>query len=208
MGLPIGSIIEATVLGNLNGQRIMSVFHYRVTVESTIIDPALEIVDFNESWFDPAVPLGFAQLYSGSVPENHNITQSAAQVVAPLRRARVTQNVTLTGARAAAAVPNTAVVITKRTAFAGRDQIGSVHLPLDPATDAAGGFVDAALKSVLEAFAAGMLLDVTGTAGGGVYTPVIWHRDAAAPDDFDTVTNTVVQDTTRVMRRRTVGLGQ
>jgi hypothetical protein len=99
-----------------------------------------------------------------------------------------------------------AAVITKRTAFAGRWAVGSFHLGGLPQNAYVNGTLEPTFKTSVGLVAAQLLEDITIAIVGGVYEPVIVHP-VAAHDGSTVLRETDVQDTLRVMRRRTVGLG-
>jgi len=202
---PVGSILEFTVVGELAGQTIMSVFHYRVKTASTKLTPQLE----QDAFILDVWGLGagdFRAEYNACLPGNYSSKFVRAQFIWPARQ-RASQDVTAdTGARGGAPMPNVAAVITKKTSLAGRSQIGSLHIPTGSDEDIVEGELVIGFKTDLEVLATNLVGDKVVIDGGGVYTNVIYHREEPV-DPWDDITDTVVQSTSRVMRRRTKGLG-
>lgn len=205
MGLAVGSIIEATFRGTLLGQTVMSVWHYAVTTVATEPSIANELRDFLNTW-DNALVAGIRLGYVDCMPSNYTLRQSSAQLVSPTRSRKFFHTLNIGGNRTAAMVPNTAGVMTYQTDAGGRDQVGSKHLPIDPNVDAVDGNLDVAYKNVLAILGARTTLPLLVVANGGEYAPVLWHRKKPQPSS-SAIKDFIVQDTARVMRRRTVGLG-
>lgn len=207
MPLPVNAIIEATYKGRMHNQTIMTVFHYRVSTPSTIADPVAEVADFLASFANPAAGQQLTK-FLDCVPDTYFYVEGRAQAIAPIRYRVVIQSATTAdqGRRPPAPSANLASVLTAQSVKAGRREVGSKHLPTGSDMDVNGGLITAPLKTALIAFRSEWLIERIGPAGAGVYVPVIYHKGGVAPNYSD-ISSVVVQDTVRVMRRRTVGLG-
>lgn len=206
MGLPVNAIIEATFQGRLFNQTILNIFHYRVALESTIVDPIAEVTDFLGSFNDPG-PTGFRKLFMDCMPNNYTLVAARAQAIRPIRyRAVLNTPAGVVGERDATETANLAAVLTSQSNRSGRREIGGKHFPTGSATDIDAGVLTNDLKAVLTIFRNKWLTQIVTVGGGGVYQPVILHPGTVAPQ-FSDITAVAIQDTVRVMRRRTVGLG-
>ena len=204
MGLPVNSIIEGTLVGELHSQTIMSVFHYKVFTPSSTTLVTDEIADFLDAW---TIGGGgsFYSDYLACLPENYIASFATAQAIHPTRYIRTRINKTGAGLRPEARQANLQASITTQTILAGRPYVGGKRLPIS-SDDSDGGVITGSLKTALDNFTVDMLVNVTVAIGGGVYEPCIYHRPpstlAASP-----ITRAFAQTSTRVLRRRTVGLG-
>jgi hypothetical protein len=206
MALPLGSTVEVTLRGVMFGQTILHVFHYQVTTASAILTVEAESLQIADD-ISQVGPGSFLANLRLIVPVALVYQESRAQGIDPIRYAAQSFTLSLPGQGSSfAQSANSAAVLTKRTALAGRRYIGSLHLPMDPNNDGVAGVISDPFRVLLLDFAANMLAPLTATVGGGVYSPVIYHRppllDAPTP-----IVSIIPQSTTRVMRRRTVGVG-
>jgi hypothetical protein len=204
MPIPLNGVVELTVRGTLLNQTFLSIFHYRVATQSTIQSVPLESLQFAQHMATIA-PGSFIQSYADLIPSNATVLEVRAQEIFPLRWAPRSVPLSLPGSGLGTTVSNLSAVITKRTDLAGRKFRGSVHVPLSPA-NVADGEVNAGYKALMVAFSADLVSAQTVATGGGVYQPAIYHRFDPNNPSTDVVEG-LPQDTARVMRRRTVGLG-
>lgn len=208
MGLAFGDVIALTIEGSIFSQRTLTTLHLR---RLTAVNPALTItaelddITLNASsagggadWIESEFLLACAQNWSMSFIH--------AQLVAPSRsvkrsRLRGLNGLVITDATA----PNVAGVMTKRTVLAGRDQVGSIHMPGVPAAGYVDGMLEAVQEVRYEDLAIKLLTNLVATVTAAEYDLVIHHT--AFPGTSSKVDTIVVQPELRVMRRRTVGLG-
>lgn len=131
------------------------------------------------------------------------------QPVHSTRLRAVRQNIDNDGLQDDPPMPtNVAQVITKTSVNATRWGIGSVHLP-PPATTAlnpVGGKWNAIQFGLLNTVALHISNPWLSTILTDIWRPVLWSR--ANPLRVTEITSAAVQDTPRVERRRTVGLGK
>lgn len=204
MALLAGSIVEATFSGTHSGQRILNVYHYRVSQISTL--PYNDEMDQFILQFGSLAAGGMRRTLLDCMPANYTLQQMVAQGVFPQRFRRDVTVVNNAGTRGDAIAPNIAAVVTLHTERAGRSQIGGKHFITGSENDVVLGIIQAGLLANMQLHANACVLPLTATAGGGVYTPVIFHRNTPATPSTDLVGG-FPQETSRVMRRRTVGLG-
>lgn len=207
MGRPAGSILEVRIKGEIFSQVCMTVLHYRVIDPSTLEPGGPEEKDFLDS-ISIGAPFDIMSAYTSCQGATYLNNLMEAQFVAATRFVNVTKVIAEPGLRVGAVTAqNVSAVITKRTDLAGRSQVGSIHMPGIRATDYASGKIAAGLLADLQTLTTPLSEIVISTVGGGSYQPVIYHRDKLPPVNMDPIRSWVVQDTLRVMRRRTIRIG-
>jgi len=205
VNLAVGDKVEVTFEGVLCGQIIQNKFHYRVaSIVGGAIDQEAAFAALDASW---TLPLGLYFTYTLFLPDNWLSTKNSYQVVKPQRYIAYKYAHALTGnSTFNALTANMAAVFTKRGNLGQRDNISTTHLPLSEDSGIyTNGKLTPATQATLATLAAFFKTDQAIVAGAVTvtYTPVILHPDGSATD----ITSVVVQDTVRVMRRRTVGIG-
>lgn len=205
MALPLGAIVEVTYLSTLFSQRIMNVLHYVVTNESTTVSPVQEMEDLAGTFAANGVG-DILPAYLACLPENLVVDLVRCQAILPTRYRAINQVINEQGLLGTASTANVQGSITKTTTFSGRDQIGSIHLPL-ASESISGGLVTGGTRTLMDALADELKVTVTEDVGGGAYAPVLFHRNPLTVPRYSLITEMVPQTTSRVMRRRTVGLG-
>jgi len=203
--LPISSVIEVTYLGTLCGQRVMNTLHYRVTTPSTMVTVQEEMAQLATRFTDIGAN-DILTKYRLCVPESMVINSVVLQPVYFTRYRKFTYPVNKVGLSDPTEVPNIQAAITFWTEFSGRDQVGGVRIPASYQL-AASGYWQAAYTQVLEDLADFITTIIIVTVGGGVYAPVIYHRKEDHVPKSDDIKGYIIQPQTRVLRRRTVGLG-
>lgn len=205
MALPENAIIEATYEGVIHNQRCLSVYHYRVEELSSETTIAGEMTQFLDAFTSNNVG-DLMTTYLVFVPENYELIRAVAQPIYPTRYRRFIATVGGTGAGSPSPVTNVQGSITTASPLAGRRYIGGKRLCVSP-TDCENGNLKAATKTILLAHSDAMLEDLQPDAGNGVYRPVIFHRSPNINPRYSDMTIAFPQETARVIRRRTVGLG-
>lgn len=205
MAIPVGGVIEATIIGKLLGQTTMSVYHYVVTQASNIATVPDETNVFLDEFFDAAAGAVPAS-YLACVPSEWQATSVTAQAIYPVRYVRSRTAWADFGQKNTTTTPNLQQCLTLFTELSGRSQVGSKKLPL-ATTDCLAGNLIAGQLTALQAHGNSILAPVAPTVGNGVYNACIYHRSPNANPRFNRITNTYAQPQSRVMRRRTVGLG-
>ena len=203
-----GQIIETQLLGSLAGQRTRNVLHW---VVESVTGPAIDMAAFSAG-FDARLRAA-GQLYDRIrqfAPNNLDLSTRTFQQIWPTRYIKETIVSAYTGANVSPAqTANVAGVVTKFGEIARRKDIGSLHVVapgLSPG--ATNGSFDAANQTLLNAIALTIKADVlfTVTTTDFVLAPVIYHRtDPGNPTPLFTA---AARSTVRVMRRRTVGVGE
>ena len=204
MGRPVGSIIQAGIETVVNGQRLLNVLHYKVKLESTEPDAKDEQENFATQL--NAVG-GIVAKMRAAMSQDATVVRVVAHFIRDQRFARSTLEITGAGLIAEdCTAQNVTATLTKRTAFAGRWAVGSFHLGGLPVTGYVSGNLEPVYKGLVEDLANQLLVEITVPITGGTYTPVLLHPPAAH-DGSTELREIDVQETLRVMRRRTVGLG-
>jgi len=199
--MAVGSIYELKVRSSAPEAQMVNVLHYvQVTAvaepESATVDALLAAAD-----------AAFSQEFVDVMPNTYVLTDFSANRIIPLPRT-LDQQVIISSAGARAVTPLPAeccVVLTKRTAFAGRGYRGRIYLSGLAQSDTANGLIIAgAYATALAALAT--KLDNTLASNGNVRTwdPVIYRRATA---QYTPIQSVVVRPTVRAQRRRQAGVG-
>lgn len=212
MAVLLNDIAQLSLRGVIAGQRIIMVRTYRCSAPSAGTTTYTEDMQALIAKVSADSLGGIRGRYLSLLPTAFSLSEIRAQVIYPTRRVLV--SVTQTGQNGSnegsGNVTNLAGVITFRTALSGRKQISNVHVGPIPPDAISAGSLDAAyrlpmteLKDLLTAVLTPTGFDVAS------WTPCVYHRAAVAPAPrYDDILTGVVQTTARVMRRRTVGVGE
>lgn len=205
MAYPIvnDSVVEITFEGRHQQQQTMSLFHYRVSGTTGVTDGEELIRNFITE-LRGADEL-FA-IYSTILSTELRDLNVYGQLVYPVRYRYTSDGAPdVTGDTPGGAFPpNVQAAITRAAEKAGRKYISHLSLPALPLDSITDGKITNVFKANMEALCE-VIPKVYVMPGGVEFTPVIWHR-TSTPND-DPITFAFPQDTSRVMRRRTVGLG-
>jgi hypothetical protein len=204
-GLPFNSIIEVAFRGSLISQRTLNVFHYRVLSPSSIPVVADEMSALTSVIANNTGTNLFSSLRAVT-PDNYFFTSISAQPIFPVRWRRSVRLTAQSGQRTEATVTNLQASITLVTDFSGRSHVGGKRIALSQA-DTANGNVINTLQVPLNAVADACKVPITVTNGDGTYAPCLYRRNGQG-NRFTDITGAFRQDTARVIRRRTVGLGE
>jgi hypothetical protein len=205
MPLPEGAIIELTYLGTMYNQTIMNVRHYYVAAQGTTPGVTDEIENFLGHFVDMGVG-SVLPAYIACIPEELNVNRVIAQVLTPTRLRRQFETISQNGLASSSPVTNVQASITFTTLLSGKDQQGGMRLCAAPVA-ALDGVWTAGYQGLLTTLAARLSETVAEPDGDAIYAPCIYHRTKAAPLNRTEITGFVIQPTTRVIRRRTVGVG-
>jgi len=207
MAVPaLNDIYQVTIRTSLAGQVFLSTFKYKLTTVGTevTVDALYSAI---ETQFT-APPNVFTK-FVPALPFNWSIVERWYQRVFPIRiRKKVfisgllgtwPQNTTST---------NQAVSLERFAEIAGRHGVGRLQMPASnsPLDITAGVISNPAYKAALANLAATFSLPLTTAPGGSILTPVL--QSVATPAVTQPIVGSIVQDTLRTMRRRTVGVGK
>jgi hypothetical protein len=205
-GLNSSDIVEVKVIGTLFNQRTLNVFHYRIEADSGEPVYADAITAFANG-FDAGTQSPVLAMLACQCPE-YTLVGCSAQRVYPTRDRAYFSASGLPGTYAGECTQtNLAATIEKWSWTGGRHGIGSMHLPATPTeAQVAGSWVGPYL-TLLASIAARLKLPYTPSEDPDcVAQPVIYNRinkSASLP-----LQGATVKPTIRVMRRRTVGVGE
>lgn len=199
-----GDVILTSFNGLWHGQKVLSTFYWGINTVTGAPSNAAFIAALD------------AQLLSGGnlvlkflpcAPPQYTLVERWHQFVAPLRTQKVIVTSGLAGTGATASTTaNVANVITRRGDLANKHNVGSLHVPASNANVGyANGLIGAAQQALLQTLATQMLAPVV-MAGVGSVLPILWFKPSIL--NATPITSTTVQQTIRVMRRRTVGVGK
>lgn len=206
MALPVGSIIEVAYIGDLYNQLTMNVRHYYVAAQSTT--PG--ITDEIENLLGHFSSMGVGDIlpaYLQCVPEELTVRRVSVQPLRPQRFRRQVEAITQMGLGGPSSTSNVQAAITFTTRLSGKDQQGGMRVPASPG-NALGGVWAPSYITDLTTLAARFSEAITEPDGDGIYQPCIFHRKLAAPNDRTDIVAFAIQSSTRVIRRRTLGVGQ
>lgn len=192
-----------TYVGTLNGQRIMSTFWYRLDTIFGAPDKG-QIMDGMRAQL--IVPNGHRQRYLEAAPANYTLKETWIQPIRPTRYVKKIYGDTLLGLWSQNAdTSNVAAVIERRGVKASKKAVSVLHMPVSTNVNAmASGDITLAYKVTLIALSAQIESQLV-LVGGHIVKPVIDNGTAVTA--YNEVQSAFPQDTIRVMRRRTVGLG-
>jgi hypothetical protein len=195
-----GAIIAVTVETTLNGQTMLNVLHYVLGTVGTA-DYIAALTALNTLLNGAG---GLTDAMKACMSQDADFVSTMCQVVAPTRLVGVKAAVVKSGSVLATALPqNVSAVITKRTDQASRRGIGSFHLGAIASTQVDAGYLTGPLIGNLTTL--GNVIRSTLAVGTQSYTPCLWSP--ITPAETRILVSTTVQQTSRVMRRRTVGVG-
>lgn len=210
MAQPItnNAIMEVTLRGLHQDQRVLSVLHY-----AALVPPAV-FQDFNEAAPDVVDALlatgGIVDKYLDAVSVEYALEEIRLQLITPIRYSfKSFLQASSPGTVAGTALPpNEGATLTKRNDATGRRNRGSLHMPALPISFVGGGRITTAGETAYLALGDVMVLPITTTGGGGdvTWNPVIFNK--AVPTTSPEFTSVTPQLTTRTNRRRTVGVGE
>lgn len=202
---PVGAIFLTSCRYQHVGQILRNQFHWRLegNTNNRNIDVVCAALNtkHNEA-------LGLFQTIDGLRDSLCNHLDTSIQMISPSRYAGVgfTRNTNGNVVNTGMDITNVAAVLTRRSVVATRRGVSSLHIPLgvDDTT------IDAGVLSATTLTALGVIGNAilnTGNLGDGISVrPVIYHRGATPLYDY--VETFIAQPQVRIMRRRTVGLGE
>lgn len=200
----LNSRVLVTFVGTLCQQRIMSTFLYKVT--SAAVETAQDVV-FTAFDAELGKAGNLRPAYLAACPSNYTLNEIWYQQVAPIRFRRYT---TLHGRpglfSAVGQAANMSASVTRCGELSGRKYVGGVRIPIGTTADAvANGLLTAPQLAALQQVVNTIKLNVLPAAPAYTFQPQAGVN--ANPMDSVPVWDAFYQLTSRVMRRRTVGLG-
>jgi hypothetical protein len=202
--IAVGDIVEQRLRFRYLEQTLLNVMHYRIDVigtENNLPNLAAAIDSELASGF------GFYQRFGELLDVDCIHERTEYQIVAPVRFSATVIEPVITSAGAVTdyKLPaNVGVVITKKSLRASRGSNGSIHIGGINADMLVGGKLSASGLTRLNSLANLVPAEINLGSGAKV-TRVVYSR---FPGRIAvSITDAVAQDTARVVRRRTVGVG-
>lgn len=198
-----GAVMQVTFEGDLMGQQVMTTFSYIFESEAPV--DGVQAISIMQTDVNTAVT-GLYAKYRAAICSAVNNLRQVYQWVTPVRYAAVTLIPTVrTGSIVTEPLPaNVCAVITRQGDLAKRTDISNLHIPGLPIAAVADGYIDGAHAAKLQELIEIALAEAV-VGFGTLMKPVAFHRSAPA---LSSVLRTgYVQDTSRVLRRRTVRVG-
>jgi len=199
-----GAVMSLTMEGRHENQQVMTVLHYKLRCGLPLVDGRAEL----ETFLDSVNGVGkLVEKWKDCLSVKCVALRLRAQWLTPLRFAYVPRaTVPGDGTIAGDAYPvNTAVAITRQTDVAGRDEVGTIHMPAVPITFIENGTLTPAAEAAYSLLAEKLIEVIPGGPDDVFFDPV--HFKRANPSVANPIISYVLQPTARIMRRRTVGLG-
>lgn len=199
-----------TFKGEIAGQTILNTFPLQVTAVASGEAP-LDVL--TQAFFASLQYIELEADYLVCLPEDYHLSESWFQQLTPTRaRKGVLERDLNGGIEAPGNMANIAAFISRHGSGGTRHDNGGVHLVAPSGvTYISGGVLTAPYKAILQGLADSMIESFTvTTVPGNVYTfqPTMFFKINEPPFLGSTpIVASNVQDTSRVMRRRTVGLG-
>lgn len=201
--IPAGAVIEISLLGRLNAQRVLNVFHYAISAEV----PSAQYVAFMDGLqtnFEDVVAAPLLVVLSSQ----YMLEAIRLQVVWPTRLAYREYSVMTAGAKPGVALPaNSSVSVQLRTETAGKGGVGRKQVSGLPA----GGVTEGELNGngmtemVTATSAWDADLDLAGPYTGDI-VPIVWTRGTGI--NTKRINQVIVKSEVRTQRTRTVGKGE
>lgn len=212
MAAGAGDVYSLNWIGSIFGQRIMLTTAYEILT----VDAGVEPSDVRSAMLVEVCAGGGNDLiesdYLACLPPSYTLNRVTAQPFYPIRLVYedAVRNVAGTHASDTEA-SNQSAVITFQTEYAGRDQVSNKHIGPIPqaATVQANGELVAAYKALLTTLGDSLTSNIVVAGLGLSMFPVVFHKNAEPPvSKTDRLIEFYVNDEIRVMRRRTVRVGE
>jgi len=200
-----GSVVLVSFRTTLFEQRVINTFQY---YPIGTIDPDIEYTEYLSNLITNMQALaGLFDKWSACVPADITAAVIRAQIVYPVRLRYVEVPVTVTPGGGTANQSNVAISITRKSYVPGRHGLGRIQVPAN-SSDMALGKIDPGnpLYTNGVALADQMIDPIPDPATSITWQPIVWASGAVAPTQA--VFQTQLQDTARVMRRRTLRVGE
>ncbi len=210
MILPVldGAILQCSIAQVQNQQIIENVIHYRLAVNPSAVVNGSDVIDLMIPFLQSAAG-NIADVMKSAFAGDWQFTGIIYQWIYPARFIPITS--TTNQGPGLAAFPfmpaNVGTTLTKYSVDASRHGRGSMHFAGMTAADVSGGIVSAGRVATMNALGARLttVVDVSAVPGAISMTPIIFNR--ATPENSARWENYNPEKTSRVNRRRTVGVG-
>jgi hypothetical protein len=207
MAVPVESLVRVNWMGRCFGQRIVLTTGYKKTTGPVALTDEQEM----NGIIDDLIVGGGVDLltdYLACLPPEYAMEEVRAQVIHSTRTTAVQRVIATPGTHASSAtVASDSACITLKGAFAGANRRSNKHIGPVPDAASAAGLITNAFTTKLNALGSA-LVSLVVLGGGETYTPTVWHIDPFNAATTHTLNQWTVGTTSRVQRRRTVGLGE
>jgi len=205
----VNQVYRVTFNGFLHNQRTMTTFYYK------LLDLPGAGGNHDDASNDLNTRIATAgdlqSLYRACCPSNWTLDSLWIQLIYPTRVRKIVYNKNLAGTGAnASTVTNVSASITRTGVLAARNQVGGIRVPISPA-DCAAGLLTTTPFANLGALSVKMKA-LYGAAADWWWSPGFMSKvPGQQPNEripaFTEMYAAFPQETSRVVRRRTVGLG-
>lgn len=198
-----GTVWLITFQYTSSGQTLLNTFQYVQTVGTTP-----DYVAFSAAVHGQIVALGgFKDKVKDVISNTVQLQRIVYQPIRPTRYQAVGYVVGENGTMPGDSAPqNVTQSIERRGVTANRGSVGRIQLPQPAASAVVLGLLTAGQIANLNLVGGAMLNQIAPPLTGVVLTPYLVSKDPART--IVPITSTIVQVTSRVQRRRTVGLGK
>ncbi len=212
MGIPAGSVMEATWTGTAFGQTIRHTRHWSLASGGT---GGGNQYDYALAFWD-AIRIGsgadWTTAYLNCMSSVYTMNSLRTQIIFPTRGAYVLANVAggTVGARGTTNTGNLQACVSAATALGGRSQVSNSKIGPIASGDIVAGLIQAGLTTALNSYAGTFTLAVvmTGTQSSS-WVPCVYHRrKAPLVSSADTIFRVQVGKEARVKSTRTIGYGE
>lgn len=208
-------VVQATIRGTLLNQQVMTTLHWRLDPATPPFANGSTLLD--NIWTVIGAPGALISKLVNALPGNMGEIVCDLQWIYPLRYRKQTYVPAVNiGGDSVSTTTNLACVLTLTGEAANRRTICNKHIPMSQA-NADSGLVDAGYVALILPYATALQADIV-TVTPHTLNAIIWGKPRQAyeqcgrtypalPDLRTPITNVAIQDTVRVMRRRTVRVG-
>jgi len=194
--MAVGDFYRVTIVGELHGQLIETVLHYRESVSAGAGGASVLATEMDLAFAAEVLPI-----LSGEFTYEQTPVQKFKP--APPEMAVAVNTGSGNGGVAESSLPSSScAVVKKRTTLAGRKYRGRIFqagIPITMESDSAitGGYAASLQAAWVDTF-------TTVSSGGYTFVPVLWHKASNTTTDVQSLLATLPL---RVQRRRELGRG-
>lgn len=195
--MPQNDIYELNIDGTLHDQQIRQVHHYRQDSGDPATSIGATLIDAWDEFVKPE--------YQAFASDELTFTIGSARRIFPNPSQTVFANLSGTGAKVA---PSSAANTVALSSYYGRGNpawhIGRTFVSAIPKINIHAGLLDAATRTLVQAFAAKLIEQLTDSTFGTNWQKILWNTTLATALD---ILQSQVRTRIRKLRSRTVGEG-
>lgn len=205
-GVNQGDIVQVSVQGLCLGQMTLATMEYICTASSTSPSYVTAVQNIADNFRTGPIN-SWAAAYVAVAPNNWTLVNVRAQVIYPTRGIfRVSAASTPGGYGSGASTTNVTGVITKRTISGKRWGLGRLHLAPLPNGSFGDGVLTGAYTSLLATLVSYIPQTLVMNSETTALMPILFSINT--PTRQTPVISADLQNTVRVLRRRTLGVGK